>query len=57
MKEMQKKLEEVKLAFEATDKEEGELRSKEIDVKHELQKFENTLKENNNKIRHWKEKV
>ncbi|XP_047130345.1 structural maintenance of chromosomes protein 4 isoform X1 [Hydra vulgaris] len=57
IKEMQKKLEEAKRAFEATDKEEGDLRSKEIDVKHELQKFENTLKENSNKIRHWKDKL
>ena len=57
MKEMQLELEKVKKAFESTDKEEGDLKSKEIDFKHEHQKFENTVKENHAKIIHWKNKV
>lgn len=54
---MQMKLEEVKTAFEATDKDEADLRSKEIDIKHEHQKYETTVKENHNKIIHWQNKV
>lgn len=57
MKEMQVELEKVKKDFESTDKEEGNLKSKEIDLKHEHQKFENTVKENQSKIQHWKNKV
>lgn len=57
MKEMQMKLEEVKTAFEATDKDEADLRSKEIDIKHEHQKYETTVKENHNKIIHWQNKL
>ena len=57
MKEMQVELEKVKKDFESTDKEEGDLKSKEIDLKHEHQKFENTVKENHSKIQHWKNKV
>ena len=57
MKEMQGKLHEVKTTFEATDKEEADLRSKEIDFKHEFQKYENTVKENHGKIIHWESKV
>ena len=57
MKEMQVELEKVKKDFESTDKEEGDLKSKEIDLKHEHQKYENTVKENHSKIQHWKNKV
>ena len=57
MKEAQIRLEEVKKAFESTDKEEGDMRSKEIDLKHEMQKYESTVKENMNKISHWKKKL
>jgi len=54
---MQVELEKVKKAFESTDKDEADLKSKEIDLKHEHQKYENTVKENHGKINHWKNKV
>jgi len=57
MKEAQKLLEEVKKEFESTDKEEADLRSAEIDLKHELQKYEATVKENAGKISHWNNKL
>lgn len=57
MKEMQGQLELVKKDFEATDKDEADLRSKEIDLKHEVQKYQTTIKENHNKILHWQNKV
>lgn len=56
MKEAQARLEEVKKEFESTDKEESDLRSKEVDLKHEMQKYDSTIKENANKINHWKNK-
>lgn len=57
MKEMQVELEKVKTAFESTDQEEADLRSKEIDLKHEHQKYESTVKENQGKKLHWQSKV
>jgi len=57
MKEMKGKLEEVKQAFESTDTDEGNMRNKEVDLKHEVQKYENTVKENHNKIIHWESKL
>ena len=57
MKEITATLAEMKAAYEATDKGEGDLKSKEIDLNHEFQKYETIVKENHNKIIHWKNKV
>eukprot|EP00795_Rhopilema_esculentum_P016959 gene16959-8457_t len=39
------------------EKNESELKAKEVDVKHELQQYENILKENSMKLRHHKDKI
>lgn len=57
MKEMQVELDKVRVVFESTDQEEADMRSKQIDMQHEHQKYEHTVKENNGKKLHWQSTV
>ena len=57
MKEMEAELNVVRAAYATTEKEEGEFKSKEIDIKHELSKFDTVVKENHGKLKHWQKEV
>lgn len=57
MTEMEEVLEKTKKEFVAVEAEENELRSKEVDLKHEVEKFEGIYKENQQKVKHWQKEV
>ena len=54
---MEESLETLRKELEAVELEENKLRSKEVDIKHEMDKFESVLNENKSKERHWKKEV
>ena len=54
---MEESLESLKKELEGVEQEENKLRSKEVDIKHEMDKFESVLNENKSKEKHWKKEV
>ena len=54
---MEESLESLRKELEAVEQEENKLRSKEVDIKHEMDKFESVLNENKSKVKHWKKEV
>lgn len=54
---MEKTLEGIKREFTELEKDENEARNKEVDMKHELEKFEAVLKENQQKVKYWQKEV
>ena len=54
---MEKTLEGIKREFTELEKGENEARNKEVDMKHELEKFEAVLKENQQKVKYWQKEV
>ena len=57
MKEGQAILEEKKEEMSKLEAEEAQLQKKQIDVKHDVEKYENLVKENQAKSKHWKKEV
>ena len=57
MKEVEQELEKVKKEYGGLEENENKLRSEEIDVKHEFEKYETVVKENHQKVKHWQKEV
>ena len=57
MSEMEESLEALRKELEAVEKEENKLRAQEVDIKHEVEKYETVLKENQQKVKHWQKEV
>ena len=57
MQEMEATLETVSEEIAALEKEENEIKTKEVDIKHEVEKYEVVLKENQQKVRYWKKEL
>ena len=57
MSEMEESLESLRKELEAVEKEENKLRAQEVDIKHEVEKYETVLKENQQKVKHWQKEV
>ena len=57
MSEMEESLEGLRKKLEAVEKEENRLRAQEVDIKHEVEKYETVLKENQQKVKHWQKEV
>ena len=57
MKEAETALNEVKAEVAKLEDEENQLQKDVVDVKHELEKYENIMKTNQQKIKHWKKEV
>ena len=54
---MEESLESLRKELEAVEKEENKLRAQEVDIKHEVEKYETVLKENQQKVKHWQKEV
>ena len=54
---MEESLEGLRKELEAVEKEENKLRAQEVDIKHEVEKYETVLKENQQKVKHWQKEV
>jgi predicted nucleic acid-binding Zn-ribbon protein len=57
MKDAETVLNEMKREVARLEEEENKLQKEVVDVKHELEKFENIMKTNQQKIKHWKKEV
>ena len=57
MKEVETALAEVNSVVAKLEEEETELRKQHIEVKHKFEKFDAVVKENKDKIKHWKKEV
>ncbi|XP_073255953.1 structural maintenance of chromosomes protein 4-like [Porites lutea] len=57
MSEMEESLEGLRKELEAVEKEENKLRAQEVDIKHEVEKYETVLKENQQKVKHWQKEL
>ena len=54
---MEESLEGLRKDLEAVEQEENKLRAQEVDIKHEVEKYEIVLKENQQKVKHWQKEV
>ena len=54
---MEESLEFLKKEVAVVEQEETKMKSKEVDVKHEVEKYESVLKENQQKVKHWQKEV
>ena len=54
---MEESLEGLRKELEAVENEENKLRAQEVDIKHEVEKYETVLKENQQKVKHWQKEV
>lgn len=57
MKEAETALNEVKAIVAKLEEDENKLQKDFVDVRHELEKFENIMKTNQQKIKHWKKEI
>ena len=57
MQEMEATLNTVSQEYNTLEKEETQWRNKEVDMKHEVEKYEVVLKENQLKVKHWKKEL
>ena len=57
MQEMEATLKTVSEEFTVLEQEETDLKSKEVDIKHEVEKYEVVYKENQQKVKHWKKEL
>ncbi len=53
----EKELKQVQEEYKEFEKQDIELKEKEMDLKHDVQKFDNIVKENASKLKHWKSEV
>lgn len=54
---MEESLEFLKKEVAVLEQEETKMKSKEVDIKHEVEKYESVLKENQQKVKHWQKEV
>lgn len=54
---MEESLEFLKKEVAVVEQEETKMKSKEVDIKHEMEKYESVLKENQQKVKHWQKEV
>lgn len=54
---MEESLEFLKKEVAVVQQEETKMKSKEVDIKHEVEKYESVLKENQQKVKHWQKEV
>ena len=54
---MEESLEGLRKELESVEQEENKLRAQEVDIKHEVEKYETVLKENQQKVKHWQKEV
>ena len=57
MSAMEESLGNLRKELEAVEQEESKLREQEVDIKHEVEKYETVLKENQQKVKHWQKEV
>lgn len=57
MKEAETALNEIRVEVGKLEEEENQLQKDVVDVKHELEKYENLVKTNQQKIKHWKKEM
>ena len=57
MSAMKESLECLGKELAVVEQEETKMRSKEVDIKHEVEKYETVLKENQQKVKHWQKEV
>ena len=57
MSAMEESLECLKKEVTVVEQEETKMKSKEVDIKHEVEKYESVLKENQQKVKHWQKEV
>eukprot|EP00794_Sanderia_malayensis_P006418 gene6418-7150_t len=57
MQTAEEELKKVQEECKVFEKQESELKEKEVDLKHDVQKFDNIMKENNSKLKHWKAEI
>ncbi|KAJ7381328.1 Structural maintenance of chromosomes protein 4 [Desmophyllum pertusum] len=57
MSAMKESLEVLGKELAVVEQEEAKLRSQEVDIKHEVEKYETVLKENQQKIKHWQKEL
>ena len=50
-------LESMHQELDVIEQEETKLRGQEVDIKHEVEKYEAVLKENQQKVKHWQKEV
>ena len=56
-KEVDKQKHELYALIEGLEEEENGLKKQQIDITNELDKYENVIKENQQRIKHWKKEV
>ena len=57
MKAVEAELEEVRKVSGGLEEQELALQKETIEVRHELEKYEGVVKENQSKLKHWKKEV
>ncbi|XP_030837819.1 structural maintenance of chromosomes protein 4 isoform X1 [Strongylocentrotus purpuratus] len=57
LKEMEGTLEESKASLAEFQQKEADTKAKQLEVKHELESYDGTIKENQQRIRHWKKEL
>jgi len=57
MSAMEESLEVLRKEVAELEQEETKMRSQEVDIKHEVEKYETVLKENQQKVKHWQKEV
>jgi len=57
MSAMEESLELLRKEVAELEQEETKMRSQEVDIKHEVEKYETVLKENQQKVKHWQKEV
>lgn len=57
MSAMEESLEGLRKEVAELEQEETKMRSQEVDIKHEVEKYETVLKENQQKVKHWQKEV
>ena len=57
MKTVETSLEALKKEQDALQEREQKLQSENIEIKHELEKYESVIKENHAKVKHWTKEV
>lgn len=57
MKESEQILTKLSEEFKELEQEENKLKSEEVDVKNDVDKYETLMKENQAKVKHWQKEV
>ena len=57
MKDVGVTVDQIKTEVSAFEEQEQSLSKQQIEIRHELEKYETVVKENNSKVKHWKKEV